>query len=767
VLCRQRVKNCFVVSQDSTWVCRYDFAAGVFWVAVAEKSREKYTSPLLEVASLVVFVSALFSNVYIRSQHRSQPFQPCTPGTLVTGNADLPGETGLLGTVMNQFLCNKVHLFEEGFVSMFESQGSEVSGFTAGNTNGDENVAEILLITPEERMRLREWNNTNQSFPQERLVPELISQQAVATPDALALVGDGQTLTYRQLNEQANQVAHALKEAGVKSDDLVGICLPRSLQLVVGLLGILKAGGAYVPLDPTYPPERKRFMLEDAAVAVVLTAEAQLAELPTSGRTVICFDRDDVILQHQLNTSLATEKVRPDQRAYVIYTSGSTGQPKGVQISHANLLNLIYWHRRVYQVTAQDRATQVTSPAFDATGWELWPYLAVGASVHFPDEETRVSPGLLRNWLLQQGITISFLPTVLAESVLNLDWPTNAPLRYLLTGADTLSRYPTPDLPFTFVNNYGPTECTVVATYGVIPPADDPTRLPSIGRPIDNAQIYLLNEDMHLVPPGQPGELYIGGAGVALGYLNRPELTHERFVPDPFSQKAGARLYKTGDLAYYLPDGQIAFVGRADFQIKIRGYRIEPNEIVMVLNNHPAVQSSVVVARDTTRGEKQLVAYLVLQTETLLTVSELQEAISESLPDYMVPVAFVVLDQLPTTPNGKLDRNALPEPTEENMLQDETLEAPATPIEERLEEIVASLLGLTHVSVEDNFFMLGGHSLLGTQVIARVSATFGVDLSLRSLFEAPSVRSLAAKVEELILEKLAVMSEEEAQQLLK
>lgn len=510
---------------------------------------------------------------------------------------------------------------------MLESQGSGSSGITAGNTITDENIS---LITPEERIRLDEWNNTTQTFNLGRFVPELISQQAAAFPDALALVGDGRTLTYRQLNEQANQVAHALREAGVQSDDLVGICLPRSLQLVVGLLGILKVGGAYVPLDPAYPSERKRFMLEDADVAVLLTAEAQLAELPTSGRTVICFDRDGVILQHQLNTSLTTEKVRPDQRAYVIYTSGSTGQPKGVQISHANLLNLIYWHQRVYQVTAQDRATQVTSPAFDATGWELWPYLAVGASVHFPDEETRVSPTQLRSWLLQQGITISFLPTALAESVLSLDWPTNAPLRYLLTGADTLSRYPTPALPFTFVNNYGPTECTVVATYGVIPPVDDPMRLPSIGRPIDNAQIYLLDEEMRLVPPGQPGELYIGGAGVALGYLNRPELTRERFIPDPFSQATGARLYKTGDLAYYLPDGQIAFVGRADFQIKIRGYRIEPNEIVVALNNHPAVQTSVVVARDTTRGEKQLVAYLVLQPEAVLTVSELQETISKS-----------------------------------------------------------------------------------------------------------------------------------------
>jgi amino acid adenylation domain-containing protein len=592
-----------------------------------------------------------------------------------------------------------------------------------------------------------------------------VSQQADATPEALALTGEAHALSYQELNSRANRLAHYLKQVGVEPGELVGICLPRSLDLVVGLLGILKAGGAYVPLDPAYPAERKGFMLEDAQVSVLITYEYLLKELPGAGQTIFCLDRDAQLLQGQPEDELEVSWAL-DKRAYVIYTSGSTGRPKGVEVSHANLLNLIYWHRRAYGITAADRATQITSPAFDATGWELWPYLTTGASVHFLSEEARVSPPLLRDWLLEQQITITFLPTTLAEKMLDLSWPERVALRYVLTGADTLQRYPSPDLPFAFVNNYGPTEATVVATYGVVLPEEHPACFPSIGRPIDNTQIYLLDEEMRQVPPGNAGELYIGGDGVALGYLHHPELTRERFVPDPFRGVPGARLYKTGDIARYLLDGQIAFLGRADYQIKIRGYRIEPNEIVTALNTHPAIQTSVVVARDTSAGEKDLVAYLVLRQTKQVLVKDLKTTLSTHLPDYMIPAIYVILADLPFTSNGKVDRAALPEPNEKNILQDEVKALPATPLEEHLEGIVASLLGLEHVSVEDNFFMLGGHSLLGTQIIARIKATFGVNLALRGLFEAPTVRSLALKVETLIMEKLVAMSETEVQQLL-
>ncbi|HEY0754794.1 MAG TPA: amino acid adenylation domain-containing protein [Ktedonobacteraceae bacterium] len=619
--------------------------------------------------------------------------------------------------------------------------------------------------TPEEHalLLLATWNATRQPYPRDLYVPHLISQQARATPDALALTADGKELSYRELDRRANQVAHYLKKSDMEPAALVGICLPRSLDLVVGLLGILKAGCAYLPLDPAYPLERKSFMLKDSHVSVLLTSQALLNTLPLEGETILCLDRD-IQLQPEDEPAIV---LAPDKRAYVIYTSGSTGKPKGVEISHTNLLNLIYWHRRAYGITAADRATQITSPAFDATGWELWPYLTTGASVHFLSEEVRVSPQLLYDWLLEQQISISFLPTALAETMLEFPWPAEARLRYLLTGADMLQRYPRTGLPFAFVNNYGPTEATVVATYGVVTPDEHPVRFPSIGRPIDNTQIYLLDEELRRVSPGEPGELYIGGDGVAIGYLHRPELTRERFIADPFSKTPGARLYKTGDRARYLPDGQIAFLGRNDYQIKLRGYRIEPNEIANALNSQPAIQSSVVVASSERTGEKELVAYLVLDPAQNVLVREIKAMLSLALPDYMIPTTYVVLAALPVTSNGKIDRTNLPEPDEKNMLQDEVRSTPATPLEEQLEKIVASLLGLEHVGVEDNFFMLGGHSLLGTQIIARIKTTFGVNLALRTLFESPTVRSLAASVEELIMEKLLAMSEDEARQLLK
>jgi acyl-coenzyme A synthetase/AMP-(fatty) acid ligase/acyl carrier protein len=450
----------------------------------------------------------------------------------------------------------------------------------------------------------------------------------------------------------------------------------------------------------------------------------------------------------------------------VIYTSGSTGQPKGVQITHASLLNLVFWHQRAFAVTAGDRATQVASPGFDAAVWELWPYLTAGASVYFPDEETRIAPEALRDWLVWQRITISFLPTPLAERVMTLEWPATTALRILLTGGDALHRYPSPTLPFTLINNYGPTENTVVATSGPVPAIERPEGPPSIGRPIANTQVYILDERLQPVPSGVPGELHIGGAGLARGYLNHPALTAEKFIPNPFCAVPGTRLYKTGDLACYLPDGQIAFLGRIDEQIKIRGYRIEPGEIVAALDRHPTVQASVVVAREDTPDDKRLVAYIVPTAGSRPTASALRDYLATQVPDYMVPATFVGLDALPLTPNGKVDRAALPAPDATNTVQDDTFTAPRSPLEERLAAIVASLLGLEQVGRDDNFFLLGVHSLLGAQVIARVADTFDVDLPLHALLEAPTVAELAIEIEHLMLAKLEAMSEDEAQRLL-
>ena len=621
------------------------------------------------------------------------------------------------------------------------------------------------LLTETEQRQLASWNATQQDYPRNACVPQLVAAQASATPDAVALVMGDQVLSYKELNRRANQLAHCLQKLGVGPNVLVGLCVERSLDMVVGLLGILKAGGAYVPLDPTYPTERLTFMLEDAQVPVLVTQQHLTTRLVTHETSIICLDTDAAMLARQSVVD-PTCTVTIDDLAYVIYTSGSTGRPKGVLITHDGLLNLVFWHQRAFAITSADRATQLTSPAFDATGWELWPYLTIGASVYLPDEEARVVPVSVRDWLVSCGITITFLPTALAESVMALEWPSTTALRFLLTGADTLHHYPSPTLPFALINNYGPTEATVVATFGRVPPVPHADMPPSIGRPIANAQIYILNDNLQQVPIDEPGELYIGGHGVARGYLNRPELTAERFVPDPFSNKPGARLYKTGDLARYLPDGQIAFMGRTDHQIKIKGYRIEPGEIVSVLNSHPAVQTSLVVAREDSPGDKRLVAYIVLVLGAQVTASSLRETLMTELPDYMVPVAFVILDTLPVTPNGKVDRKALPAPDATNTVRDEVVARPSTPTEERLARIVATLLELDEIGIDDNFFMLGGNSLLGTQIIIQVANTFGVDLLLRTLFDAPTVRQLSAEIERLILAKIEAMSEDEVRALL-
>ena len=637
--------------------------------------------------------------------------------------------------------------------------------------------AENALLQREIEQQLAIWNATQRSYPLDACIHQLVAMRAADMPDAVALVMGELTLSYRELNQRANQLAHYLQAFGVQSNVLVGLRVERSLDMVVGLLGILKAGGGYVPLDPSYPSERLAFMLEDAATPVLVTQQALAARLPAIGSRIVCLDADTPLLAHQPDTNPVTTTTIEDL-AYVIYTSGSTGRPKGVQITHSSLLNLLYWHQQAFAVTAADRATQVASPAFDATGWELWPYLSIGASVWLPDEQTRVTSTLLRDWLVSQRITISFLPTSLAEQVMALEWPPSAVLRYLLTGADVLHRYPSSGLPFTLINNYGPTEATVVATSGIVPPSEHTGVLPSIGRPIANTQIYLLDEHMQQVSVGEPGELYIGGVGLAKGYLNQPELTAERFIAHPFSTQSGARLYKTGDLARYLPDGQLAFIGRVDHQIKIRGYRIEPGEIVAVLNVHPGVQDSLVIACEredialpnsgTGSDGKHLVAYLVpaAASETELSAYSLREMMMRYLPDYMIPWTFVLLDKLPITPNGKVDRAALPPPDEFNMLPDEAFVAPSTPIQERLAGIVASLLEMERVGVEDNFFMLGGHSLLGTQLIVRVAETFGVNVSLHALFESPTVAQLSDVIEELIIEKLEAVSDDQVLRLL-
>ncbi len=594
------------------------------------------------------------------------------------------------------------------------------------------------------------------------LVPQLVAAQAAAVPGALAVMQGKLSLTYRELDQRANRLAHFLQSLGVGPDVVVGLYLDRSLAMIAGALAILKAGGAYLPLDPSHPKERLIVMLKDAKTSILVTGHGMVDALPEHPEHVVALDSEGRLPFTQ-SSEAPIARARRENLAYVIYTSGSTGQPKGVEISHGALLNLVCWHQRAFRITPDDRASQLSALGFDAAVWELWPYLTAGASVHLSDGVAMNDPEAVRDWLIFQKISICFLATPLAERVMTLEWPKKARLRVLLTGADTLHHYPPRKLPFQLVNNYGPTECTVLATSGTVLPNEHPHRLPSIGSPINNVQVQILNEGMRQAPIGEPGEIYIGGAGLARGYRNQPDLTAERFVPDPFSSEPGARLFRTGDLGRYLPDGQIAFLGRVDEQVKIRGFRVEPAEIVKVLDEHPGVQASTVVAHEVEPGDKRLVAYFVPAAKAQPTHTELRNFIATRLPEYMVPATFVKLEALPLNPSGKVDRAALPAPNAENTLRDSSFVAPRTPIEERLAAMLALLLDLDRVGVEDNFFLLGGHSLLGTQLIARVRDAFGVELSLRTLFDAPTVSKLSAQIEALLLAKLEAMTEEEAQ----
>jgi len=646
------------------------------------------------------------------------------------------------------------------------------------------------------RLQLDRWNESGQDYPRDTSVPALVAARAAAYPHAAALVMGARTLTYGELDRRSTRLAQRLRALGVATDVPVGLCLRRCPSMVVGALAVLKAGGAYVPLDPSHPDERLAFMLDDAQALVLLTERAMLERLPTSARPVIALDDPDLSDTDDLGPDASPDGFHasspdgfhasspdgfhassPDDLAYVIYTSGSTGQPKGVGITHGGLLNLVFWHRQAFAVTSDDRATQLAGPGFDAAVWELWPYLTAGACIYLPDDETRGVPERLRDWLVAQGITVTFLPTALAESALTLSWPCETRLRLLLTGADALHSRPPADLPFAVVNNYGPTEYTVVATSGRVPvrAADQgaatgtaPT-VPSLGRPIANTQLYILDDELRRVPIGAVGELCIGGDGLARGYLDRPELTARHFIPHPFSAEPGARLYRSGDLALFRPNGEVEFRGRRDGQVKIRGFRIELDEVMSAINAHPTVQTSVVVVREDTPGERHLVAYVVPVPRADLTPGELRAAVAARLPDYMIPAAWVLLEALPLTPNGKIDRDALPPPERAPAwptAQEGQEAAARTPVEERVATIMAGLLKHDRIGLDDNFFLLGGHSLLGTQLIVRVREAFGVDLTLRALFQAPTVAGLAAAIEDLILARIEALTDEEALRLL-
>jgi amino acid adenylation domain-containing protein len=617
-------------------------------------------------------------------------------------------------------------------------------------------------------------HNGSARTPSALAVPDLVQAQAARTPDATAVCCGSESICYGTLVDRSARIAARLRSLGVGRDDAVGLCLERSPALVESALGVMQAGAGYLPLDPAHPTPRLTATLEDAGARVVLTDATHCLRFDETALIAVLVED---LLESDATDDLATPSEgmagpSPDDLAYVIYTSGSTGRPKGVDVTHRSLLNLVRWHQEAFAVTAADCASVVAGPAFDAMVWELWPYLTLGASVTIADEESRLSAETLGEWLLAEGVTISFLPTVLAEAAISQEWPEDTPLRVMLTGGDTLHVYPPPGLPFAVVNNYGPAECTVVTTSGTVSASVHDERLPSIGLPIANVHVHLLDENQRPVPPGDIGEIYVGGEGVARGYRNDPELTAERFVPDPWSPFVGARLYRTGDLSRCRTDGTLEFCGRVDAQVKIRGNRVETDEVAFHLDQHPDVQGSCVVAAPDAAGQMRLSAYLVPAADRTPSRTALAAFLQGRLPDYMVPADFVCLAVLPTTPNGKVDRSALlmlrqaadtnhagdPPTTDHGAIY----VAPTTTVELRIAALASALLKVDRVSVEDDFFLLGGHSLLAAQLIARIRDAFGIEIPLRTIFDHPTARELALDVEDRLLARLEVQDTDEA-----
>ncbi|WP_017318022.1 non-ribosomal peptide synthetase [Mastigocladopsis repens] len=625
--------------------------------------------------------------------------------------------------------------------------------------NPEQHISELPLLTAAERHQLLyEWNDTHADYPRDKCIYELFEQLVERTPDTTVLMYEEQQLTYRQLNTRANQLAHYLRTLGVGPEVLVGIFVERSLEMVVGLLGILKAGGAYVPLDPTYPKERLAFMLQNSQPRVFLTQECLITELPEHTAQVVCLDTDwHSITQHSeenLNQTATTANL-----AYVIYTSGSTGKPKAVQVTHANLCHYAQAMGRALGITAEDVYMHTASIAFSSSVRQLMVPLAGGATVKIATSEQRKDPRALFAGIKKYDVTVvDTIPSYWRNSIHTLSGLEPGTRQALLdnklrlivtTGEPLLSDIP-PQWTFGFqhgaqlINMYGQTETSgTVAVYPIPAQQDERGKIVPLGRPIANTQIYLLDAHLQPVPIGVVGELHIGGGGPARGYLNRPELTAEKFIPNPFSQEEGARLYKTGDLARYLQDGNIEFIGRSDYQVQIRGFRIELGEIEAVLSQHPSVLQTVVIAREDVRGDKRLVAYVVPNQEPAPIISDLRRFLKEKLPEYMIPSAFVLLESFPLTPTGKVNRNTLPAPDLAKQDPDATFVAPRNELERQLAEIWEEVLHVQSIGVKDNFFDLGGHSLLAVHLFAQVEQKFGKKLPLATLFQSGTVEALA------------------------
>ena len=608
--------------------------------------------------------------------------------------------------------------------------------------DADKRLDELPMLSDQERRQLLEvWNPPPTEYARDASLAQLLEAQVERTPDNAALVFENQLLTYRELNARANQLAHYLRRLGVGPETLVGLFVERSQQMLVGLLGILKAGGAYVPMDPGYPKERLGYILEDSKAPVVLTEESLVDELPSFAGQSICLDTDWTRIASESEGNLVTQ-VKPEHLAYVLFTSGSTGRPKGVALEHRAVVNFLQWAKQVF--TPQELAVVLfsTSVCFDLSVFEIFVTLSAGGKII-------LAPNVLHlPTLPEKGevTLINTVPSAMAELLRMGNVP--ASVKTVNLAGEALSDmlveevYATTHVDKVY-NLYGPTETTTYSTYALVRRGCPVT----IGRPIANTQCYILDASRNPVPIGVKGELYLAGSGLARGYYGRPELTNERFVPNPFSEERGGRMYRTGDLCRWLPDGNIQYLGRIDHQIKLRGFRIELGEIEDALRQHTAVHEAVVTAREDTPGDKRLVAYVVLAGEPACTTAELRDYLKQKLPDYMVPAAWVALPALPLTPNGKVDRKALPAPDTARPAHLLGFVAPRTETEKKLAGWWAEILGLERISIHDDFFELGGHSLTATQLVSRIRTGLRIDVPLRSLFERPTVARFSEYIE--------------------
>jgi amino acid adenylation domain-containing protein len=602
------------------------------------------------------------------------------------------------------------------------------------------------LLPQRELRRLSEWNQTKAEFPTDQCVHQWFEAQMARTPEAVALVCEDEQISFRHLNERANQLAHHLQRLGVGPESLVGICLERSVELIVGLLGILKAGGAYVPLDPSYPRERLSLMLQDAGAQVLVTNEGLRPLLEGYDGQIVCLDAEREAIAAE-STENCESNVTPGNLAYVIYTSGSTGKPKGVTITHLGVCNTLRWRQVAFELSEQDRLLQTISIAFDPSVWQIFGSLVTGSCLVLATPGGDKDVPYLLKVLREQEITIAdFVPSML-QAFLDQE-PRDAckQLRHVFCGGEVLPAEVVEQflksMPAQLHNMYGPTEGTIDTSSWPCEPLADGQSV-SIGRPVANKQVYLLDQQLQPAPTGVAGHLHVGGVGLTRGYLQQPQLSAEKLIPDPFSTGPGAQLYRTGDLARYLPDGRLEFLGRLDQQVKVRGFRIELEEIEAALTSHEAVQSAVVVALERTKGKKELVAYVIADKTRKPAISELRAHLKQRLPDYMSPSYFVLLEEWPLTPNGKLDRLALPAPTDIRAQTETVYLAPRNEVEKIVAAVWQEVLQLDQVGVHDNFFDLGGHSLLMLRIQGKVRTLFNRDMSIVEMFRYPTVSSLA------------------------